>query len=102
MRCSTSRCRPSPWWPWVPPDPTGSVAAAARRRQAVRADAGSIAAYCGSVSVVTFAVASTYLARLGVADTARAICTALRERYCDNYSMLMYVGAVDVLRPEKF
>ena len=52
--------------------------------------------------MVTFAVASTYLARLGVADTARAICTALRERYCDNYSMLMYVGAVDVLRLEKF
>ena len=67
-----------------------------------RADAGSIAAHYGSVSVVTFAVASTYLARLGVADTARAICTALRERYCDNYSMLMYVGVVDVLRPEKF
>ena len=36
------------------------------------------------------------------ADTARAICTALRERYYDNYSMVMYVGDVDVLRPEKF
>ena len=36
------------------------------------------------------------------ADTARAICTALRERYSDNYSMVMYVGDVDVLRPEKF
>ena len=35
-------------------------------------------------------------------DTARAICTALRERYYDNYSMVMYVGDVDVLRPEKF
>ena len=43
--------------------------------------------------------------RLGVlcdADTALAICTALRERYSDNYSMVMYVGEVDVLRPEKF
>ena len=36
------------------------------------------------------------------ADTALAICTALRERYSDNYSMVMYVGEVDVLRPEKF
>lgn len=36
------------------------------------------------------------------ADTALAICTALRERYYDNYSMVMYVGEVDVLRPEKF
>jgi len=36
------------------------------------------------------------------ADTALAICAALRERYSDNYSMVMYVGDVDVLRPEKF
>ena len=36
------------------------------------------------------------------ADTARAICSALRERYYDNYSMVMYVGDVDVLRPQKF
>ncbi|MBA4326812.1 MAG: transcriptional regulator [Polaromonas sp.] len=36
------------------------------------------------------------------ADTAHAICSALRERYYDNYSMVMYVGEVDVLRPEKF
>lgn len=36
------------------------------------------------------------------AETAHAICTALRERYYDNYSMVMYVGDVDVLRPEKF
>ena len=34
--------------------------------------------------------------------TAHAICTALRERYSDNYSMVMYVGDVDVLRPLKF
>ena len=36
------------------------------------------------------------------ADTALAICTALRERCYDNYSIVMYVGEVDVLRPEKF
>ena len=35
-------------------------------------------------------------------DTALAICSALRERYYDNYSMVMYVSDVDVLRPEKF
>ena len=34
--------------------------------------------------------------------TAYAICMALRERYYDNYSMVMYVGDVDVLRPAKF
>ncbi len=36
------------------------------------------------------------------ADTALAICAALRERYSDNYSMVMFVGDDDVLRPEKF
>ena len=35
-------------------------------------------------------------------DTAQVICTALRERYYDNYSMVVSVGDVDVLRPEKF
>ncbi len=35
-------------------------------------------------------------------DTARAICTALRERYFENYAMVIYVGEVDVLRSEKF
>ena len=35
-------------------------------------------------------------------DTAQAICAALRERYSDNYAMVMYVGDVDVLRPLKF
>ncbi len=35
-------------------------------------------------------------------DTALAICAVLSERYSDNYSMVMYVGDVDVLRPEKF
>lgn len=34
--------------------------------------------------------------------TATAICNALRERYYDNYSMILYVGDVDVMRPEKF
>ena len=34
--------------------------------------------------------------------TAQTICEALRERYSDNYSMVMYVGDVDVLRPLKF
>lgn len=36
------------------------------------------------------------------ADTAHAICCALRERYYDNCPMVMYVGEVDVLRPKKF
>ena len=36
------------------------------------------------------------------ADTALAICTALRERYSDDYSMVIYVSDVGVLRPEKF
>jgi hypothetical protein len=36
------------------------------------------------------------------AATAEAISAALRERYYDNYSMVLYVGDVEVLRPEKF
>lgn len=36
------------------------------------------------------------------ADTALAICTALRERYSDDYSMVIYLGDVGVLRPWKF
>ena len=39
---------------------------------------------------------------LCVADTSRAICTALRERFDDNDSMVMYAGDVHVLHPEKF
>ena len=35
-------------------------------------------------------------------DTARTICAALHERYSDNYSMVMYVSDVEVLRPETF
>lgn len=34
--------------------------------------------------------------------TASAICEALRERYYDNYSMVLFVVDVEVLRPEKF
>lgn len=36
------------------------------------------------------------------AETASAIRTALRERFYDNYFMVMYVSDVEVLRPEKF
>lgn len=36
------------------------------------------------------------------ADTADAICLALREHYYDNYSMVLIVADVEVLRPEKF
>jgi hypothetical protein len=34
--------------------------------------------------------------------TAHAICAALSERYSDNYSMVMHVSDVEVLRPLKF
>lgn len=34
--------------------------------------------------------------------TARVITTAVRERYYDNYSMVMYWSDVSVLRPDKF
>ena len=36
------------------------------------------------------------------AQTASAIGEALRERYYDNYSMVLFVADVEVLRPEKF
>ena len=36
------------------------------------------------------------------ADTSLAISTALRDRYSDDFSMVMYIGDVDVLRPQKF
>lgn len=36
------------------------------------------------------------------APTAGAISEALRERYYDNYSMVLFVADVEVLRPEKF
>lgn len=36
------------------------------------------------------------------AQTASAICDALRERYYANYSMVLFVTDVEVLRPEKF
>ena len=36
------------------------------------------------------------------ADTAHAIAAALRERYYDNYAMILFISDVEVLRPEKF
>ncbi|WP_413895954.1 P-II family nitrogen regulator [Rhodoferax sp.] len=36
------------------------------------------------------------------AKTADAICTAMHTRYYDDYSMVLYVVQVGVLRPEKF
>lgn len=39
---------------------------------------------------------------LCTADTAAAICAALREHYYADYSMVLFVADVDVLRPEKF
>lgn len=36
------------------------------------------------------------------AQTASAICEALREHYDANYSMVLFVADVEVLRPEKF
>ncbi len=36
------------------------------------------------------------------ADTAHAIAAALREKYYDNYAMILFIGDVEVLRPEKF
>ena len=36
------------------------------------------------------------------ADTAHGIAAALRERYYDNYAMVLFIGDVEVLRPEKF
>ena len=36
------------------------------------------------------------------AQTAHAIAAALRERYYDNYAMILFIGDVEVLRPEKF
>ena len=34
--------------------------------------------------------------------TAQAIAAALRERYYDNYAMILFVADVAVLRPDKF
>ena len=36
------------------------------------------------------------------AETALALCAALRERYSEHYSMVLYVSDVDVVRPDKF
>lgn len=35
-------------------------------------------------------------------QTASAISSVLRERYYDNYSMILFLADVEVLRPEKF
>lgn len=34
--------------------------------------------------------------------TAMAICERVRDRCYDNYAVIIYVGDVDVMRPEKF
>lgn len=34
--------------------------------------------------------------------TADMICAALRDRYYDDYSMVLFVADVEVLRPDKF
>lgn len=36
------------------------------------------------------------------AATAEAIAGDFRGRYYDNYAMILFIGDVDVLRPEKF
>ncbi|MFN0040877.1 MAG: P-II family nitrogen regulator [Burkholderiales bacterium] len=35
-------------------------------------------------------------------DIALAISTALKERYYDDYAMILFVSEVEILRPEKF
>lgn len=36
------------------------------------------------------------------ADTAQAIAAHLREHYYPHYAMILYLGDVEVLRPDKF
>lgn len=36
------------------------------------------------------------------ATTATAIAVSLKEHYYDNYAMILFIGDVEVLRPEKF
>lgn len=36
------------------------------------------------------------------AATAAAIAVHLKEHYYDNYAMILFIGEVEVLRPEKF
>lgn len=36
------------------------------------------------------------------AKTAAAIAAHLKEHYYDNYAMILFIGDVEVLRPEKF
>lgn len=35
-------------------------------------------------------------------DVAHAIAAVLKERYYANYAMILFIGDVEVLRPEKF
>lgn len=35
-------------------------------------------------------------------ETAHAIADTLKARYYDNYAMILFIGDVEVLRPEKF
>lgn len=35
-------------------------------------------------------------------ETAHIIAKALRDRYYENYAMILYIADVEVLRPEKF
>lgn len=35
-------------------------------------------------------------------DTAREIATVLKQRYYADYAMILFIGDVEVLRPEKF
>ena len=36
------------------------------------------------------------------ADTAHGIAAALKARFYDDYAMILFIGDVEVLRPEKF
>ena len=38
----------------------------------------------------------------GTGGIGSAICEALRERYYESYSMVLFVADVEVLRPGKF
>jgi hypothetical protein len=36
------------------------------------------------------------------ADVAHAIAAALKARFYDDYAMILFIGDIEVLRPEKF
>lgn len=48
------------------------------------------------------ASANIRLEVLCAADTAQTITAHLREHYYQHYAMILFVGDVEVLRPEKF